>query len=129
MAHQVSKHAAYNINYHIVFCPKRRRPVLVGNIAKDVETLFVQILESLSCTIHSIAIQPDHVHIFVSCKPNLSPHKIVKELKSRTSRVLREKYTVLEKMPSMWSRSYYAGTTGFVSESVVRLYIEAQKGR
>lgn len=119
----------FNINYHIVFCPKRRASVLVGNIAHDCEATLVQLVEELRGQIQAIEIMPDHVHIFISIHPKISPHQIVKKLKGATSRLLRKKYPQLLRLPCLWSSSYYIGTVGHVSDSIVKLYIEHQKSR
>jgi len=72
----------------------------------------------------------DHVHIFVSCKPTLPIHYIVQQFKGFTSHYLRGKYEHLRrKLPTLWSRSYYVGTIGCVSDTVVRNYIANQKGK
>lgn len=129
MEYNLSKHSVYNINYHIVFCPKRRKAVLVDDIAKDLFTKLHEISDKNGFIIHECEVMPDHVHLFISCKPTTPPHKIVKELKGGTSKFLRETYPQLTRLPCMWSRSYYIGTVGFVSESVVREYIKNQKGK
>jgi putative transposase len=73
---------------------------------------------------------PDHVHLFVEADPTLCVAEIVNRFKGRTSRVLREAFRQLRtRLPTLWSRSYFAGTVGAVSEATIRRYIEAQKGR
>jgi len=129
MDYKLSNHSTYNLNYHIVFCPKRRSPVLVGEIIVELTRIIHEQMDSVNVTIESLAIQPDHVHLFVSCPPTISPHGIVKKIKGGSSRVLREMFPQLKKLPAMWSRSYYVGSVGFVSESVVKAYIENQKGK
>lgn len=129
MEYKKSKHCVYNINYHIVFCPKRRKAVLVDDIAKVLESIIRDKTQSVNIEILNLAIQPDHVHIFVSCPPTISPHKVVQLIKGGSSKILREKFPQLKKIPAMWSGSYYAGTVGFVSDSVVQNYIDNQKGK
>ncbi len=129
MDYKVSKHSVYNINYHIVFCPKRRKAVLVDDLAIDLEKNIRETCGKLGCDIHALTIQPDHVHIFLSASPALAPHRIIKNLKGRSAHELRPKYKILQKLPAMWSRSYYLGTVGFVSDSIIKHYIENQKGK
>lgn len=117
----------WNLNYHLVWTPKRRAPVLKGLIATDLKDLISQKATELGLEIKAIEAMPDHVHLFVSSIPQLSPHRIVKAFKGLTSNVLRKKYPQLLKLPSLWSSSYYCGSVGEVSESVVKAYIEAQK--
>ncbi len=117
----------YWINYHVVFCPKRRQKVLNGNIALDCEIIIKEAVEKVNGKVESLTILPDHVHLFISATPKFSPNQLVKRIKSATSLFLRKKYPQLRKLSSLWSSSYYIGTTGTVSESVVKLYIENQK--
>ncbi len=129
MERKIGAGCAYNINYHFVWCPKRRAAVLTGEIALACEKLIREIAEKNDLTIEALQIMPEHVHIFVSAPPKLSPALIVKRLKGATAHQLRDKFPSLSRLPSLWSSSYYVGTVGQVSESIVKLYIENQKGR
>lgn len=129
MEYKLSRHCCYNINYHIVFCPKRRKKVLIGDIVQDLEDKIKEICEQNEIILEKISVMPDHVHLFVSAKPSIPPHKIVKLIKGSSGRYLRDKYRNLKKLPCMWSPAYYIGTVGFVSESVVKQYIENQKSK
>lgn len=129
MDYRLSSHACFNINYHIVFCPKRRKRVLIGDIVTETENKIKEICEQNEITLERISIMPDHIHLFVSAKPTLAPHKIVKLIKGGTSVFLRNKYPQTKKLPCMWSPAYYIGTVGCVSESVVKMYIENQKSK
>ncbi|HEY9845056.1 MAG TPA: transposase, partial [Candidatus Caenarcaniphilales bacterium] len=53
---------------------------------------------------------------------------VVKECKGITSYSLRREFPELLKLPSMWTRSYFASTAGNVSGQIIQRYIEAQKG-
>lgn len=81
-------------------------------------------------TIHALEITPDHVHLFVESDPRWSVAEILNRLKGFTSHELREQFPHLRsRLPTLWSRSYYAGTVGHVSEKTVKAYIENQKGK
>lgn len=128
--YKISAGCVYNINYHIVWCPKYRKSVLIGEVAKDLEIFLYQKAEQIDMKIESLEIMPDHVHMFVSSIPTLPIHYIVQQLKGFTSHELRGKYEHLrKKLPTLWSRSYYVGTIGFVSDTVVKNYIANQKGK
>jgi putative transposase len=130
MSFKLSDHAAYNLNYHFVWCPKYRRKVLTDDISKRLETLIRQKASKIEVTIEAIEIMPDHVHLFVSATPLLSPHHIAAQFKGFTSHELRKEFPELRtKLPTLWSRSYYVGACGHASESVVKMYIENQKGK
>ena len=79
--------------------------------------------------IEELAIQPDHVHLFVRVWPATSAADVLKAVKGVRRDELREKYPQLRKLPSLWTRSYFAATSGNVSQETIRRYIEAQKGQ
>lgn len=122
------EHRVYLIIYHLVWTPKRRKPVLTGNVAKDCKTLIETKCKEYGWHIIELAIQPDHVHLFVETFPTIPASEIVKQCKGVTSHELREKYPFLKKLPSLWTRSYFAATAGNVSAETIKRYIEAQKG-
>ncbi len=117
------------LKYHLIWVPRRRRPVLVGKIADHLEALLREKAEELDCKIEHLAIGPDHVHLFVDAPPSLAVSQIVYRLKGYTSRRLRQEFPHLRKMPSMWTTAYFVSTAGRVSEATIRRYIEAQSTR
>jgi putative transposase len=120
--------AVYSLKYHLVWCPKYRRAVLVGSVGRDLKALIQEKAEQLGATVHALEVMPDHVHLFVESDPTLPVQFLVNQFKGYTSRVLRERYPSLKsRLPSLWSRSYYAASVGTVSEATVGRYIEAQK--
>lgn len=122
--------AVFSLKYHLVFCPKYRIPVLQNEIVLRLKELLHEKAAELGATIHTLEIMPDHVHIFVEADPTLAPAHLAAQFKGYTSRVLRQEFDYLRsRMPSLWSRSYYCGTVGHVSEATVRKYIENQKTR
>lgn len=122
--------SVYSLKYHIVWCTKYRRPVLTGNVADDLKRLLFDKAKEISLNIIALEVMPDHVHIFVEADPTDAPHRIVNQFKRYTSRILRNKYKSLRtRIPSLWTRSYYIGSVGQVSEQTVQKYIEAQKGK
>ena len=125
---QRDEHRIHLIVYHSVWTPKRRKPVLVGEVEQDCKTLIEQKCSEQGWTILEFAVQPDHVHLFVRAWPLTSAAEIVKECKGVTSHELRKKYPFLNRMPSLWTRSYFAATAGNVSAEVIQQYIAAQKG-
>lgn len=127
--YRLSSHSVYNLNYHIVFTPKRRAAVLVGDIADELKRIFGEVAQMHSLEIEALEIMPDHVHLFVSCPPSLAPHKIVKLFKGNSSPILRRMFPQLTRMATLWNHAYYVGSVGHVSDSVVRNYIENQKGK
>jgi len=72
---------------------------------------------------------PDHVHLFITGKPITSPNKLIGIIKGYTSRILRQQFPELMKMPTLWTRSYFVSTAGKVSQFVIQKYIESQYKR
>lgn len=122
--------AVFSLKYHLVWCPKYRRPVLEDAVAARLAELLEEQAAQYDITILTSEIMPDHVHLFVESDPTRSVAEIVNRLKGYTSRLLRQEFPSLRsRLPTLWSRSYYAGTVGHVSDATVRKYIGSQKGK
>jgi len=126
MEYQHSRNQVYLLNYHLVWCPKRRRPILTDGVAQRLKQIFVQVAEEKWVKILALEVQPDHLHLFVSCYPQLVVHKLVKAFKGRSSNILRKEFPSLLRLPSLWTNSYFVSTAGNVSSETIRKYIEAQ---
>lgn len=120
-------HSVTLVNYHFVFIPKRRRPVLVGEVEQRCRELIYEAAKKVECNVISLEIMPDHVHLFLNCPPTVAPHQIMFRIKGYSSYELRKKFPHLKKMPSMWTRSYFCTTAGNVSSETIKRYIENQK--
>jgi putative transposase len=122
--------AVFSLKHHLVWCPKYRLPVLVPPVDARLKELLAEVAKEHRMTLHAVEVMPDHVHIFVESDPTRCVAEIVNRFKGRTSRILRQEFPkVRSRMPTLWSRSYFAATVGAVSEATIRRYIEAQKGR
>ena len=126
--HQRTGNRVYTVNYHIVFCPKYRRKCLVDAVAERVDALIRQKVADLGGEVIALEVMCDHVHLFVAATPDLAPNQIVSQVKGVTSRICRQEFPHLLKMPSLWTRSYFLSTVGYVSDTVVKAYIANQKG-
>jgi len=116
------------IQYRLVWCPKRRKPVLAGEVKDRLEQIIRQVADELGVKVLELAINPDHVHLFISAYPTIPIRKIVGRIKGGSLNILRREFPELLKPPSLWTRSYYASTIGDVSKEAIEKYIEAQKG-
>lgn len=123
-----SETSVHFMNHHFVWCPKYRRKVIVGNIQKRLKQLLNQKVTELDCSIIALETMPDHVHIFVQALPTIAPNRLIASMKGYTSRVLRQEFPELLKMPSLWTRSYFVSTHGHVSADSIKKYVEEQKG-
>lgn len=125
-----NKNIVFSCHYHVVFCPKYRRKVLVNGIDERLKQLVLETVQKWGQELVRIEVMPDHVHMLVSCDPQFGIHRLIKYVKGTSSRVLRQEYPDLKhRLPSMWTNSYYVGTTGGVTLEVVKKYVESQKGK
>jgi putative transposase len=123
-----SNKSVYNIGYHIIWCPKYRRPVLVGDVELRLKELMENKSMELGMKLEKLEVMPDHVHLFIKPSPVDSPHFIVQQLKGYTSKVLRSEFKHLRsKLPTLWTRSYFCESVGHISEATIKKYIENQK--
>lgn len=129
MNERKKRYAVYNCNYHLVWIPKYRRKALRNVVKDELLRLFASIAESQEIQILSTEVMPDHIHLFVSAPPRLSPSDIVNVFKGVTARMLRMKFPELKKVYSegLWTRSYYVGTAGNISAETIKNYIANQE--
>lgn len=125
-----SRTCVFNINYHLIWCPKYRRRILIGSIEKRLKSLILEKAKELNVSIEEMEVMPDHIHIFVSSKPIHAPSHLVKHFKGFTSKKLREEFPHLQRhMPTLWTRSYYCESVGHISAETIRKYVRNQKLR
>lgn len=124
---KTSKTAVFNLSYHLIWCPKYRRKVPVGDVKERLIELIYQKAKELELEIVEANIQPDHLHLFVRSKPIHSPQFFVGQLKAYTSRILRQEFSSLKsRLPTLWTRSYYVNTVGQLNEYTIKKYIQEQ---
>ena len=122
------KGIVYKNQFHVIFCPKYRRKVLVDGVDEHLKEIILQIAKEKNVEIKALEIMPDHVHVFIDFDPRLTLHKIVKDFKGISARILREEFPYLKsRLPSLWTRSYFACSIGHISEETIKKYIENQK--
>jgi putative transposase len=126
MDYQHERHTVHLVVYHIIWCPKRRRKVLVGRVRDRLEQIIREVTAEHDWTVLELAIQPDHVHLFIRVDPYTTPSDIPRLIKGRSSRVLREEFPQLLKLPSLWTRSFFVSTAGNVSQETIQKYSARQ---
>ena len=123
-------HAVYDIQYHFVWVTKYRYQVLKGEIALRARDLIRQTCEARNITILTGHVSRDHIHLHVSCPPELSPSKIAQYVKGRSSRMLQQEFPHLHKRywgKHLWARGYFCASVGKVTEKMIAAYIEHQE--
>ena len=128
MKYKSNNNIVYSCKYHIVFCPKYRRKVLIGEVEKRLKELIISICQELNVDLIELEIMPDHIHLLVDVDPQFGVHKVIKTIKGKTSRILRGEFKHLTtKIPTLWTNSYFISTVGGAPLSIVKQYIESQK--
>ena len=119
-----SSHTVGMATVHLVWIPKRRRPVLVDKIKIRLSQILSEVASEKKWIIRSLEIAPDHLHLLVEFDNTHSIAEVARAFKGRSSRLLRQEFSSLLKLPSLWSRSYFYETTGKVSTAKIKAYIE-----
>lgn len=122
-----NSHTVSLVNYHLVWIPKRRKKVLVGEVEKRLRQIIWETCQEKDWVVIALEIMSDHVHLLVNVPPNVAAHEVVKAIKGRSSRYLRQEFPHLLKLPSLWTHSYFVSTAGNVSSEIIRKYIEEQR--
>ena len=120
----------YSCQYHVVFCPKYRRKVLVDPLDARLKELFLEKQEEYAYRGLEMEVMHDHVHLLLDANPSIGIDKIVRQIKGYNARTIRAEYPWRKtRLPSLWTRSRFIATVGAVAVDVVNRVIEGQKGR
>lgn len=129
MNYNKSEHYIYSCKYHIIFCPKYRRKVLINGIDERLKEIIYS-LEKDGYKIIEMEIMPDHVHLLLDCNLYKSPIDIVKHIKQQSALILKREFPELRtKLPNLWTRSAFISTVGTVSLETAQEYIKNQKNK
>ncbi len=119
-----------NIQYHIVWCTKYRRKIIVKDFEEDLKSILISICNDNGWEIIVLETMPDHVHMVLKSDMRSSPHKIISQLKGRSSFELRQKYEWIKtRLPCLWTRNYYIDSIGNANSETIKKYIINQKGK
>jgi len=90
--------------YHVVGCPKYRRKVLIKGADERLKESIRQTAQEFQAAVIELEIMPEHVHFLIGVDPQFGIHRLVRYLKGRSSRLLRQEFSWLcSHLPSMWS--------------------------
>lgn len=120
----------FSCTYHVVWVTKYRKKYLEGKIEKRLKQVCQEVADECNFEIKEMECDRDHIHLLVDIDPQFSIHKAVKRLKGRSSRLLRQEFAILrQRLPTLWTNSYFVCTVGGAPIAVIRQYIESQKDR
>jgi len=86
------EHVTFSCQYHVIFCPKYRRPILKGDVEARVRQMFEEIADKYEFRIVEMIINPEDVHLIIDCNPKFGIMNCVRKLKGETSGVIREEF-------------------------------------
>jgi putative transposase len=128
MEYKSNNNIVYSCKYHVVWCPKYRRKVLVGEIETCLKELIQEVCTEIRAEIIEMELMPNHVHLLAEVDPQFGIHRAVKLIKGRTSHHLRREFPSLTtRLPTLWTNSYFVSTVGGAPLAVIKQYIENQK--
>lgn len=128
VGYKSNRSVVYSCKYHAVWCPKYRRSVLVSGVDERLKTILREVASDTMSELIEIEVMPDHVHALVEVDPQFGVHRLVKLMKGRSSRLLRQEFPWLKsRLPTLWTNSYFVSTVGGSPLSVIKQYIENQK--
>jgi putative transposase len=119
-AYKSNKNVVYSCKYHIIWCPKYRRKVLLGAVASRLKEIVFEVAAELNVEVIEMETDKDHIHILAGIDPQFGVMKFIKTVKGRSSRLLRDEFPFLKsKLPCLWSSSCFISTIGGAPLSVV----------
>ncbi|PYT98987.1 MAG: IS200/IS605 family transposase [Acidobacteria bacterium] len=128
LGYKSNHNVVYSSKYHVVWCPKYRRKVLVDKVAKRLFNLIHKAALRYRAEVMALEIRPDHVHLLVEVDPQFGIHRLVKHIKGVTSHDLRKEFQSLRtRLPSLWTNSYFVSTVGGAPLEVIKQYVDNQK--
>ena len=118
----------YKNQFHVIFCPKYRRKVLVDGVDTRLKEILYAEAQKMNVEIKALEVMPDHVHMFIEFDPRMALHKVIKQFKRQSAHILKTEFPYLKsRIPNLWTRSYFSCSVGNISEESVKQYILEQK--
>jgi putative transposase len=128
MQYKHSKNVTYSSKYHVVWCCKYRRKVLTPEVQQKLKEIILGVCQEKHADMMFLEVMEDHIHLLVEVNPQYGIHRLVKQVKGRSSRLLRKEFKHLTtRLPSLWTNSYFVATVGGAPLSVIKKYVEQQK--
>ena len=129
--YRTSSHSRHDIKYHFVWVTKYRKSVLTGAVGARLRDWVREVCRTHDIEILQGAVSRDHVHVLLSCPPNLSPIKIMRYIKGKSSRKLMMEFKHIQKQywgRHLWARGYFVASSGNVTDEAIIEYIRNQDG-
>lgn len=123
-----NNNVVYSCKYHVIWCPKYRRKVLVNGVDIRLKEIIQGVCTESRADMLELEVMPEHVHLLVEVDPQYGIHRLVRSIKGRSSRLLRQEFPWLKsRLPTLWTNSYFVSTVGGAPLEIIKQYIENQK--
>ena len=126
MAYRSVNKTVYSAKYHLIWRPRCRRRVLAGAVEERLKKILAQVAGEVGAEVIEVEVMPDH-HLLVEIPPPVALSRFVQLAKGRSSRLLRQEFPHLRRLPCLWSPSWFVSTVGGAPLEVVRRDVENQK--
>ena len=129
--YRTGSHTKSDLKVHLVWTPKYRKRILLGQVAIRVREVLRQIAAEHEVEILSGKVSCDHVHLFISYRPDQAVSKLVQYLKGVSSRVMLQEFPHLRKQlwgRHFWARGYFVVSSGTITDEMIQEYIDEQEG-
>ena len=123
-------HTRFDLKYHLVWITKYRKKWLRADVAVRPRQIVRDICSELEVEILKGHVSKDHVHLFVSCPPHVSPSDLMQRIKGKSSRRLLQQFSHLNKAcwgRHLWARGFFVASSGNVTDEVIMEYIRTQE--
>lgn len=123
-----NNNVVYSCIYHVIWCPKYRRRVLIDTIEERLKQIIQDVAIKCESEIQEMEVMPDHVHLVVEVDPQYGIHRLVRQMKGLSSHILRREFPQLRtRLPTLWTNSYFVATVGGAPLAILKQYVENQK--
>ena len=127
---QTLHHCVFSLHFHLVIVTKYRRKAITKEILEQLRVIFRETLEKWNCELIEFNGEADHVHLLFQTNPTVQLSKLVNNLKTVTSRLIRRDFrghlNRIYRKPVFWHRSYCLISSGGATIEILRKYIEEQ---
>lgn len=126
--YRTTETTVYCCRYHVIFCPKYRRKVLINGIDERFKEIVLSMQENENFIVLEVEVMPDYVHLLLDVDPTIGINVVISRIKGKTAHILtREFPEIRRRIPTLWTRSKFIATVGSVSLETVKEYIKSQK--
>jgi putative transposase len=127
MRYHWTNKTVYWANYHLIWCPKYRRRMLVGGVDARLKAIIAEVVAEVGVEVIEVEVMPDHVQLLAKLPPTVPLSESLRLLKGRSSRLLGMEFPRLQPLPVLCSPPWVVSTIGGAPLEVVRRYVENQR--